>query len=111
MLAVLYNVFNDDRGLAQFSIANNDEHVRINKAILAQYEVEMPTYILDPISLNNPSIWLYTHQNVHNLMNAVLGIAGNDLSDVDFKDKSQVASWIWLHAQEHYQAAEKLGLR
>lgn len=110
MLASLYNVFKDNIGLQQFSFANNDEHVRINEAVLKQRNIQLPTYILDPISASDPSNWLYMHQNIHNLMDSVLGIAGNDLSDVDFKNPEQLSSWIWLHAQEHYQAAQILGI-
>ena len=110
MLASIYNVFTDAQGLQSFSFANNDLHVQINRALFSQYQIEMPTYILDPISTQQPDNWLYTHQNVHNLMNSVLGIAGNDLTDVDFSNKDQVASWIWLHAQEHLQASKKLGI-
>lgn len=110
MLAALYNSFSDQAGMSQFSFANNDQHTQIIEAIARRFNVALPTYILDPIPANAPSNWLYTHQAVHNDMNGVLGIAGNDLSDVDFTDPQQVASWVWLHAQEHYQAAQILGI-
>jgi len=110
MLASLYNVFRDDIGLSQFSFANSDMHVRINQSVLRRYNIQLPVYVLDPISVNEPSTWLYQHQDLHNQMNSVLGIAGNDISDVDFKDAGQLSSWIWLHAQEHYQAAKILGI-
>jgi len=109
MLASLYNIPKDKTALAQFSFANADEHTRINRAILREYGIQLPVYILDPISSDGTN-WLDTHQTVHNLMNSVLAIAGNDLSDVNFKDHAQLSSWIWLHAQEHYLAAERLGI-
>ena len=108
MLASLFNIPKDKTALAQFSFANADEHTQINQGILKKYSIQMPVYVLDPIPTDQQN-WLETHQNVHNLMNAVLGIVGNDLSDVDFKKPNELASWIWLHAQEHYQAAKILG--
>lgn len=111
MLANLYNVFNDIKGMQQFSFSNADLHTRQNAAILAQYGVDLSSYVLDPIPLETalPN-WLQTHQEIHNQVNQVLGIAGNDLTDVDFSKPDQVSSWIWLHAQEHLQASNKLGL-
>lgn len=110
MLASLYNVFKDQIGLSQFSFANNDEHVRINSAVLGQFNIRLPSYVLDPIAVADPANWLYMHQDIHNQTNSVLGIAGNDISDVDFNNPGQLSSWIWLHAQEHYQAAQILGI-
>jgi len=112
MLATLFNVFRDRVGMNQFSFANADLHVRQNQAILEKTGLQLPTYVLDPISLDNNGRenWLQLHQDIHSRTNAVLGIAGNDLSDVDFNSPEQVAAWVWLHAQEHVQASNKLGL-
>lgn len=112
MLATLYNIFQDKIGLNQFAFANADLHVRQNQAIAVKYGVNLPDYILDPISLENSGSenWLQLHQDIHTRTNSVLGIAGNDLSEVDFKNPDQLAAWIWLHAQEHVQASNKLGL-
>ena len=112
MLATLYNIFQDQVGLNQFAFANADLHIRQNEAIATKYNVALPYYVLDPIALENSGLenWLQTHQDIHTRTNAVLGIAGNDLSDVDFKNPDQLAAWIWLHASEHVQASNKLGL-
>jgi hypothetical protein len=111
MLATLYNLFNDQRGLDQFAFANADLHVRQNAAIAARGGPNLSAYILDPIVLGkNLETWLSVHQETHNQVNQVLGIRGNDLSDVDFSNPQQLASWIWLHAQEHVQASDRLGL-
>lgn len=110
MLATLHNVFQDRRGLAQFAFANADLHIRINDALYAQAGLSLPYYVLDPISLDRTTSWLRLHQDIHNRVNAALGIAGNDLTAVDFESVDQVTSWIWLHAQEHLQANNRLGL-
>lgn len=111
MLATLYNVFTDRAGLNQFSFANDDLHRRINVAISTQHNVNLPYYVLDPIPTNDGlRAWLRRHQDIHNQMDQLLGIVGNDLSDVDFNRPEQIASWVWLHAQEHFQANLKLGI-
>ena len=110
MLASLFNVFKDKQGMDQFSFANNDSHLRISVAIRATYSVTIPSYIIDPIPFRDLGTWLNTHQAVHNYVDVILGIAGNDLSDVDWRNPDQLSSWIWLHAQEHYQAETRLGI-
>ncbi|MDE2470256.1 MAG: hypothetical protein KGL35_16280 [Bradyrhizobium sp.] len=106
MIAALFNNITTPEALHQFSFANADLHARMTARLgLAT------VYVLDPIP-TGPALtdWLWRHQEAHNLFNAALGIAGNDLTDVDFQKPDQLASWVWLHAQEHYQAANKLGI-
>ena len=110
MLANLYNVPKDENELAQFSFSNNDEHVKLAAAMLSQKNIQLPIYVLDPLLPANKDIWLSVHQDLHNAIDIALGIAGNDLSDVDFHNPEQLSAWIWLHAQEHMQAAQKLGI-
>jgi hypothetical protein len=110
-LESLFNVFSDERGLAHFSFANADLHNRQNAAIQKKYNRSLPYYILDPFPVGTARInWLQTHAQLHSFTNTLLGIASNDLSDLDFNDPRQVASWVWLHAQEHLQASNKLGV-
>ena len=111
MLASLFNVFDDQRGLAQFSFANADLHRRQNDAIFAAGGALLPYYVLDPLPLGSARVnWLEAHQALHERVNTVLGIASNDLTDVDFTDRNQLAAWVWLHAQEHLQAVQRLGI-
>lgn len=111
MLATLYNIFSEARGKSQFSLANADHHIRVNDAIFGAYSLLLPYYVLDPIPSSEAlNAWLWNHQDVHNQMNAVAGVTGNDLTTVDFRDTDQVASWVWLHADEHMQVANILGV-
>ena len=109
-LSTLYNVPTDDAGFNIFSFANADEHTNIARALIALYSVYPPVYVLDPLPLSNIGTWLEQHQILHNIMNGVLGTNSNDLTAVDFNDEEQLTEWIWLHAQEHFQAANILGL-
>ena len=110
-LPTLYNLPSTPETLDAFSFANMDEHRKIAAALLAQLTVDIALYPLDPMGLGQDlGNWLYNHQIVHNAQNAALGIAGNDLTTVDFTDISQLTNWIELHAGEHYQASQLLGL-
>lgn len=110
-LSTLYNTPENDEQFNVFSFANQDEHNKIAMALVSQYNVEAPSYVIDPIPLQDPGTWLEQHQILHNVMNSVTGQASNDLTTVDFSDESQRNEWFWLHAQEHYKVASVLGLQ
>lgn len=113
-LATLFNIPSDPFAFQQFSFSNAEHHVLIANAIQTLYNQATPAYILDPIpvldSQGGAGVWLYNHQAVHNFQNAVLGIAGNDLTGVDWQKPDEVADWINLHAEEHRTAATRLGI-
>jgi len=110
MIAGLWNTPRTQEELNYFSFVNADLHNRITLAIKAQHNVALPTLLLDPISPIAHEDWAYRHQSVHNSQNQVLGITGNDLTEINFKDESQLQSWISLHAEEMIQACLKLGI-
>lgn len=110
-LATLYNVPSSPNELNVLSFSNQDEHNKIAAAIQAKYTVVVPSFVLDPMPINDMGVWLQQHQVLHNIMNGILGTNSDDLTDVNFKDLSQVSEWVWLHAQEHYQAASLLNLQ
>jgi len=111
-LAAIYNVPDDARSLAQFAFINKMSHQAIATAIREQTNgATIPLPVLDPMPLNDAlRTWLIQHQQTHNQQNAILGISGNDLSDVDFTKSEQVSAWIKLHADEHTQAHNILQL-
>lgn len=110
MLPLLYNVPTDQNSFMEMSFANVDEHRKIITAVRTLYSITIQEYIIDPIPMFDFSGWAYRHQLMHNQQNAVLGIAGNDLTAVDLTKPDEVAAWTNLHAQEHYQAASILGI-
>lgn len=107
-IANLANVPADDRTFAQWSFAHAAHHRDINNAILAQAGVRLQLFPLDPVDPENPGPWLDQHQELHNAQNAVLGIAGNDLLDVDWRNKGQREAWIFLNFSEHQRAGQIL---
>ena len=111
-LANLLNVPapNDENAFHEFSFSNQDSHNRIVNAIYGQKGTSLSIYVLDPMPFFDMGVWLRNHQQMHNDMNGVTGIAGNDLSSVDFNDPEQAAYWMQLHWSEHQQNEQLLGL-
>jgi hypothetical protein len=85
-------------------------HRDINRVIYQLFKIALPEYSLDPFNPNDFGVFGYQHQTMHNNQNAVLGIAGQDLTDVDWKDLGQRTVWIQLNFNEHYQASNILGV-
>lgn len=108
-LASIFNIPRGEQDLLLFSFNNMDQHRQIVSAIAGR-GTRLTLYSLDPIPGADVLTWLIIHQQAHVDFTGALGIAGVDLTAVDFRDPEQMASWIRLHADEHQQAAIKLGI-
>jgi hypothetical protein len=109
-LAALFNVPQTEDQLAQWSFVNAAAHADIVRVVFQNRNTVLASYVLDPINPDDLETWLYQHQVMHQQMDAVLGIAGYDLLDVDWTDRGQFAAWIASHANEHLQAGQILNL-
>ena len=83
-------------------------HRDINEKIYVLLKLALPEYILDPIDPNDTGTWEYQHQLMHDNQNSILGIQGQDLTGVDWKNPEVLTAWVFLNSSEHYQAAEEL---
>ena len=108
MIAALFNVPRNPVDMSRFSFHNNDAHVLANRAILAKNSLLLQYYPIDPIPPQDFAGWLYNHQAWHNQVNAIIGVQGNDLSDVDPSKIDEWADWIQVHASEHVQWGDLL---
>ena len=108
MLANCLSVPNNQAEWDIFSFNNRDEIDRINAAVLAQYQVSLPTYDVDPINFNDIYTFLLNNSQAHIAFNSVLGLQSQDLLGVDLKDIKQRSSWIFLNYQELYTAEAAL---
>ena len=104
-VASLYNVPSTQDELNTWAFAHAAHHHDIIRTIFQKYGLMLSEYVLDPFDINAPDNWIYQHQTMHQDFDAILGIDGFDLTDVQFEDKNQLAGWIYLNSQEHYQAA------
>jgi len=107
-LADLYNVPTTNEERAQWSFAHMAHHRDINAKIYLLIKVALPEYVLDPVNPDNPGEWEYQHQLMHDNQNSILGIQGQDLTGMDWKDQRLLAAWIWLNVNEHVQASNIL---
>lgn len=111
-LATLLNVpaADDRNAFDEFSFSNQDSHNRIISAIFTQKGTSLAVYVVDPMPLEDIGVWLRNHQQMHNDMNGVTGVAGNDLTSVDWNDDQEKAYWMELHWSEHQQNEQILGI-
>jgi hypothetical protein len=70
----------------------------------------VPVYDMDPWIDASKDLILEQHQQFHNDFNQLAGTAGNDLSDVDFKNAGQIKAWVWLNFIEHQNFHQILGV-
>ena len=110
-LAGLYVVPQTPDEWRQWSFVHVAHHRDVSRLLMANYGVASPGFALDPLPGTMPDdTWLLANQSLHVIMDAVLGINAYNLEQVDFNDPGQLATWINNHGQEHYQAAQKLGI-
>lgn len=109
-LANLSNVPSTDEERAQWSFVHMAHHRDINRKIYELVKIALPEYIIDPIDPNSTGQWEYLHQTMHDNQNQLLGIVGQDLTGVNWKDLRVLSGWIFLNNNEHYQAAAILGI-
>lgn len=109
-VAALYNVPSTPEELGTWAFAHAAHHRDIIRLIYERGQVKLVEYPLDPMPTDDLEAWTYQHQQMHQDFDSLLGISGYDLTDVDWKDRNQVAAWIFLNASEHYQAANTLEL-
>lgn len=109
-VAGLYNVPSTPEEWGTWAFVHAAHHRDINRVLYQDTGETLPEFILDPLNPKDVSVWLYQHQLMHDSQNAILGIDGSDLLDVDFTNQSELAGWIWLNSVEHFQAANTLGI-
>lgn len=109
-VAGLYNVPSIDPELSTWAFIHAAHHRDINRIIFEVSGLNLDEFVLDPFDPTDSGDWLRDHQNMHQQMDAILGISGYNLLSVDMKDRSQFESWINLNADEHLKAANILGL-
>lgn len=109
-LASIANIPGTSNDLAVWSFSHMAHHRDINRVIFERTGIALTEYPLDQFNPNDMGVWIYQHQEMHNNQNAVLSIAGNDLTDVDWSSQGDLATWIVLNFNEHYQASNQLGV-
>jgi hypothetical protein len=107
---VLYNTPYDEGSLLEWSSVHQKDHFGIASQIMQKFSgttvLLMP---IDPVPLQLDMLtWAMNHQFMHNEMDNVVGVAGFDLSSVNFMQREQLLIWINLHAMEHFNVWQRL---
>lgn len=109
-IASLFNVPVSPETTAEYAFNHMAHHRDVNRRILEIFNVIVPEFALDPMNLGNLGVWGNQHQQMHNDTNFILGVEGNDLTDVSWSDINERTAWIFLNSNEHYQWSNLLGV-
>jgi len=110
-VADLYNVPSTPEDFHWWSFNHMAHHrAEVDQLNNANPGLNLPIFILDPVDPNNPGVFLYQHQQMHNNTEVITGVSGYDLTTVDMRDPEQLAGWIFLNADLHFQEAQILGI-
>ena len=82
-----------------WSFSHMAHHRLLAEAVYDLTGVQPPLYTLDPWDPDMVDL----HQQMHNSVDAVYGVSGLDLSDVDWQNADQRKRWLWLNATLHQQ--------
>lgn len=95
---------------ASFSFPHAAQHRDYIRVIFQNFGISLPEYQLDPIDPQNPGLWPYHHQQMHDQINAILGIPGYNLQEIDFSDREGLQAWADLNNDLHQRTSTILGL-
>ena len=98
------------QGIDEWAFAHYQHHLAIVDAIKQAKNVTINVPQIWPLNPRNIEVWLENHQFLHNEMNAVLKVQGNDLSSINWEDQKQREGFFFLNFQEHKAAATNVGL-
>lgn len=98
------------QGWTEWSLQNSIHHQGIEDGLRQVRGIQPPVFRLWPVTEHDFTDWLEQHQQAHNFFNQTLGLNGQDLSQLDRKDKTQMEAWTYTHFLEHLAAAKTLGL-
>lgn len=109
-IATLYIIPRTPEEFNVWSFAHAAHHRDILRRIYEVYGSRLDEYVLDPFDPLDPGNWTALHQVMHQQMDAILGIAGYDLTELDWTDEAGLRAWMSHQGNEHYQAGTILGV-
>lgn len=109
-IAGLFNVPSTEPEFFTWSGIHAMHHRDINRILYQLLAVTLDEAVLDPFNPADADDWLQNHQTMHQQMDFLLGINGYNLLAVDMTDQGQFSNWVFLNADEHFKAANILGL-
>jgi hypothetical protein len=108
MLASLLQVPRNDNDWRAWSFANSQDLLEIQQAIQAQHGVNLPQYVLDPVTIDALPRWLERNQQALDGINGVLKLQGDDVEIVDLENPRELQGWVYSIFQQHRDARAAL---
>jgi hypothetical protein len=110
-LPLLYKTPETDDDWRSWTFNHAALHYNVIGAVAQQKSTILVQFMLDPMSRDDPGLWLYRHQVMHNQVNAVLQTKLDyDLLAFDWEDPDQLAMWLQQNGDEHQQWSQILGV-
>lgn len=110
-IAGLYAVPQTEADLQRLGFFNYDHHVQVSDWIAANKNLSVERYVLYPMPpLDDLGTWIINHQSWHTQIDAILGVSGYNLLDVDMQNRDALQAFLFLHGEEHRQWARITGL-
>jgi hypothetical protein len=110
MLAAVINPNPEDTDFSAWVWNHYQDHLEIIQGIEKEGGGNLELLEIDQLNIQDVQSWLERHQQMHNDMNAVLRLQGNDLTAVDLRDAGQRQAWMWLNFREHFNARSALAI-
>jgi len=102
-----------ERGMDEWLHAHVRHHEALIQAINEKFgtslTISQPIWPVDVKDKNQMAIWGRAHLTLHNEMNDILNIPGQDISAPDFSDKRKADGFFFTHQMLHQAAAQLCG--
>lgn len=103
-----------DHGWDEWMLANDLHHKALIDAINASRGTNLtmpqPIWPVEIGSEEQMRVWSRVHLDLHNDINAALGIPGQDIGSPNFKDKRALDGWTYIHFTMHQSSAQLAGV-
>lgn len=96
-----------------YDFAHMDHHRNLVAAVWTKFGINLPLYTLTPMPVGrgaDNTLWLQLHQQSHQQLDALLGIAFTDMTDGDFSSPDAMGGWIRQNAALHQAEGLALGV-
>lgn len=108
-LATFAVIPREDIDWERWAFAHMADHFDIARIVFQVSGRRLDLFPLNPISFDDAT-WIYNHAAMHQQMDAVLGIAGYDLTGVAWNNEQSLRDFVLYNYVEHQRAAQILGL-
>lgn len=97
------------RGWDEWIFWHHQHHDAIERGMAQVLGVQPITFKLYPFFKDDMQNWILEHQNAHSRFGQLLSVNTQDLSGLDFENKTEMDAWLNENYLEHLAAAQRLG--